>query len=113
MAPLMPNAETVTVAGTKLDRNSRKLTGVTGASITIESKKQAELLYLLMSHPGRHFNRWQICDHLYGLESAPEPDIIKVFIHSVRRHLRTVAANELFIETVRGKGYAIQIIPPF
>jgi two-component system phosphate regulon response regulator PhoB len=65
-----------------------------------------KLLRLLMSHPGRVFNRGQLLDLVWGDHRFVEERTVDVSIRRLRAALDTAGSNgETLIETVRGVGY--------
>lgn len=66
-------------------------------------KKEFQLLFKLLSYPGKIFTRQQLMDEIWGLEADSDERTIDVHI----KRLRTRFANikEFEIQTVRGLGY--------
>jgi two-component system phosphate regulon response regulator PhoB len=77
---------------------------VDGEKVDLTST-EFKILYLLASHPGWVFNRYQIVDAVHGEGHAVTDRSIDVQIGVVRRKLGE--SGEL-IETVRGVGYRFQ-----
>ena len=66
---------------------------------------EAELLRLLLAHPGRVFSREDLEARLYG-DDLPGSNTVEVFVYQLRKRLRALGADEV-IRTVRGKGYTV------
>lgn len=68
------------------------------------TKKEFLLLSLLASHPGRVFNRFQILDRIWHIDSDVETNVVEVAIRNLRMKLNEVAAT-VRIENRRNVGY--------
>jgi two-component system cell cycle response regulator CtrA len=71
------------------------------------TRKQYELLELLMLRKGASVTKQTLMDHLYGGLDEPEPKVIDVFVSKLRKILREAGAPDL-ISTVWGRGYIIR-----
>ncbi|MBN2877034.1 MAG: response regulator transcription factor [Bacilli bacterium] len=69
------------------------------------TKKQFELLLLLMKNHNTIISRDEILNTVWGYEYIGETRTIDVHIKEIRRKLKGVGLNEQVIETVRGIGY--------
>ncbi len=66
-------------------------------------KKEFQLLYQLLSYPGRIFTRQQLLDEIWGFHDYVDPHTLDVHISRLRERFRD---NEDFeIVTIRGLGY--------
>jgi DNA-binding response OmpR family regulator len=74
------------------------------AQVTLP-EREAELLRLLLAHPGRVFSREDLEARLYG-DDLPDSNTIEVFVYQLRRRIRALGAADP-IRTVRGKGYTV------
>jgi DNA-binding response OmpR family regulator len=74
------------------------------AKVTLP-EREAELLRLLLTHPGRVFSREDLEARLYG-DDLPDSNTIEVFVYQLRRRIRALGASDP-IRTVRGKGYTV------
>lgn len=70
------------------------------------SRKEYLLIELFLRHPHRVFNRSDIVDHLWALDSLPAEDTVKSHIRRVRRKLSEYGVGDL-IETLYGHGYRV------
>lgn len=68
-------------------------------------EREAELLRLLLAHPGKVFTREDLERRLYDGE-LPESNTVQVFVSQVRKKLADLGENDV-IQTVRGKGYTV------
>lgn len=66
-------------------------------------QKEFQLLYKLLSFPGRIFTRQQLMDDIWGIDSETEARTVDVHINRLRDRLRDNPDFELV--TVRGLGY--------
>lgn len=77
---------------------------VTNEGETIElPQKEFQLLFLLLSSPGRIFTRIQIMDAIWGEDSETGWETVTVHISRLRK--RFAEWNEFSIQAVRGLGY--------
>ena len=70
---------------------------------TVLPQKEFQLLYKLVSYPGRIFTRQQLMDDIWGVESETEARTVDVHINRLRDRFRDNPDFELV--TVRGLGY--------
>lgn len=66
------------------------------------SKKERDLLLLLMSNQDRVLSRERILNSVWGLDADPLTNVVDVYIGRLRRKLETVGKR---IETLRNVGY--------
>jgi DNA-binding response OmpR family regulator len=70
--------------------------------------KEYSLLEMLLRNGRRVLSRSVIIEHIWSLDTPPEEWTVKVHIRSLRQKLKTVGADENFIETVHGMGYRLK-----
>ncbi|MFO7887800.1 MAG: response regulator transcription factor [Eubacteriales bacterium] len=68
------------------------------------TKKEGELMGMLIKRPGQVFTREQIIDRLWGLETDVSENNIEIYIHHLRKKLKS---SKTEIKTVRGIGYSL------
>jgi len=90
-------------AGLRLQTDVRTL-WAGDAQVTLP-EREAELLRLLLTHPGRVFSREDLEVRLYG-DDPPDSNTVEVFVYQLRRRIRALGAADP-IRTVRGKGYTV------
>ncbi len=71
------------------------------------TKREFNLLELLMRSPGRVFTRTQILEHVWGYDFDPQTNVVDVYIRRVRKKIDP-SSDESLIETVRGVGYRLR-----
>ena len=71
------------------------------------TKREFNLLELLMRSPGRVFTRTQILEHVWGYDFDPQTNVVDVYIRRVRKKIDP-SSEESLIETVRGVGYRLR-----
>ncbi|MEM7046767.1 MAG: response regulator transcription factor [Pseudomonadota bacterium] len=74
--------------------------------------KEYSVLELLARRKGSTLTKETFLNHLYGGMDEPEMKIIDVFICKLRKKLRHALGDEEYIQTVWGRGYAINDIAP-
>lgn len=67
--------------------------------------KEFELLFLLISSPGRVFRREEILDKIWGYEYPADTRTVDVHIRHLRQKVEEDANNPALLLTVRGVGY--------
>ncbi|WP_065758588.1 response regulator [Pseudomonas defluvii] len=88
-------------AGISLDPVSHQVTYL-GQLVSL-TPKEYQLLYELLSPPGRVMTRERLTQLLYGWNDEAESNTLEVHIH----HLRKKLSSDL-IRTIRGVGYLVQ-----
>ncbi|MBQ3934630.1 MAG: response regulator transcription factor [Clostridia bacterium] len=73
-----------------------------GETVTLP-QKEFQLLYLLLSSPGKIFTRIQLMDEIWGADSETGWETVTVHIGRLRK--RFEGWNEFELESVRGLGY--------
>lgn len=71
------------------------------------TRKEFQLLSLLMDSPGRVYNRFQILDRVWEIERMSESNVVETTIKNLRRKLEESGANAR-IESKRNMGYWIE-----
>ena len=102
----------ITVGGVMLDTAHRKLKGRKG-EIILEGSRQTEILHILMRRADNLVSFGELFLQLYGNETIKRRNSLKTFIHHLSRHLKDVCDDDVFIESIRGKGYVLRMTPPF
>ncbi len=97
----MINERRQTVGSTVLEYDS--MTVYRDGRGTVLPQKEFQLLYKLLSFPGRIFTRQQLMDDIWGVESETEARTVDVHINRLRDRFRDNPDFELV--TVRGLGY--------
>ncbi len=67
------------------------------------TKKEFELLYLLLSHPNHTFSKSDILDKIWGYNSDTYEVTLKVHVNRVRKKIKKY--SEISIQTIHGLGY--------
>jgi two-component system cell cycle response regulator CtrA len=80
---------------------------VDGARVHLTGKEY-QILELLALRNGTTLAKEMFLNHLYGGMDEPELKIIDVFICKLRKKLASVGDGRNYIETVRGRGYALR-----
>lgn len=97
-------AGSLSIGDLTLNMESRALT-LSGQLVSL-SKREFELLRMLMEGAGRVFTRTQIEQSLYGWDRTVDSNTVEVHIHNLRQK---IGAKKL--QTVRGVGYTIARAP--
>jgi len=81
---------------------------VHGKEVTLTTK-EFEVLAYLASNPNRVFNKEQLFEKIWGLESNGEIATVTVHISRIREKIEADPSNPQFIETVWGAGYRFTV----
>ncbi len=95
--------EVLRVGGVHLDRDSRVVT-VDGRPVSL-TPSEFDLLYTLMSVPGRVFPRADLLLKLQGTTFEGVERTIDVHVRNLRTKIEPDPAKPIYIETVFGVGY--------
>lgn len=95
----------ITVGNVILDEEA--LTVRRGEEVVELPQKEFQLLYLLLSSPGRIFTRIQIMDAVWGEDSETGWETVTVHISRLRKHFADW--DEFSIQAIRGLGYKATI----
>ncbi|MBR4744470.1 MAG: response regulator transcription factor [Oscillospiraceae bacterium] len=95
------NERKIVIGDVVLDYDSLSVTR--GGETQELPQKEFQLLYTLLSYPGRIFTRIQLMDEIWGAESETGWETITVHIGRLRK--RFDGWGEFEIESVRGLGY--------
>jgi DNA-binding response OmpR family regulator len=101
----------LTIGAYRLDTQTFKLASPRGdVQLT---PVQYDLLYHLMSHPGRVFSPMRLLQEVWDYPSdAGSPDLVRVHIKNLRERIEVDPRLPAFIQTVAGHGYVINEIAP-
>lgn len=91
---------TLSICDLTLDMDTRSLSQ--GGKPVSLSKREFEVLRLLMEGAGRVFTRTQIEQALYGWDRTVDSNAVEVHIHNLRQKIGSKT-----LKTVRGVGYTI------
>lgn len=95
------NEHRLTVGQTVLDYDQLSVAAPEGQFVL--PKKEFQLLFKLLSYPGKIFTRRQLMDEIWDMDSETDERTVDVHINRLRDHFRT--SPDFEIVTVRGLGY--------
>jgi len=72
------------------------------------SRKEFDLLALLVAHPGRVFDRQTLLDRVWGEDAYVDDRTVDVHIRWLREKVEPVPGKPQYLLTVRGIGYKFQ-----
>jgi two-component system alkaline phosphatase synthesis response regulator PhoP len=75
------------------------------------TKREFEILRMLMQQPGKLVSRAALAHALWGRSAANATNLVDVHMSSLRRKLGDKAGEPTYIETVRGKGFRLRDEP--
>lgn len=95
------NRRKLTVGRLTLDYDSYTMNGPEGEQEL--PPKEFQLLFLLLSNPGRIYTRLQLMDEIWGMDSESADSTVNVHVARLRRRLEEYPEIDLI--SVRGVGY--------
>ena len=95
------NERRITIGEVVLDYDSYTVSG--HGEVQELPQKEFQLLYKLLSYPGKIFTRIQLMDEIWGVECETTPETVTVHIGRLRK--RFEGFEEFEIENIRGLGY--------
>jgi two-component system response regulator RegX3 len=98
---------TLIVGPVRLD-TERHVVEISG-TITQFPLKEFELLEFLMRNSGRVLTRTQLIDRVWGSDYVGDTKTLDVHIKRLRAKIEVDPANPVFIQTVRGLGYKLEV----
>jgi DNA-binding response OmpR family regulator len=103
--PATPEA-VLSVGGIALDPRSH--TALRGARELGLTRREFELLHLLMRHPNEVLDRARLHEEVWGYTFDPGTNIADVFVGYLRRKLEA-GGEPRVLQTVRGVGFILQV----
>jgi len=100
-------SETIDIRELTINKSSRRVF-VHGKEVML-TVKEFEVLVFLVANPNRVFNKDQLFERIWGLESNGEIATVTVHISRIREKIEADPSNPQFIETVWGAGYRFTI----
>lgn len=89
----------------KLDPDERRV--LRGEEEVALTKREFEILRMLMQQPGKLVSRSAIAHAVWGRDATSATNLLDVHMSSLRRKLGGDAAEPAYIETVRGEGFRL------
>lgn len=97
----------ITIGPYTLDTRSYELTTPQRGKLRL-TPVQYDLLYHLMSHPGRIFSPARLLDEVWDYPAnTGSPDLVRVHIKNLRERIEEEPSSPTFIRTVPGYGYTV------
>jgi two-component system, OmpR family, response regulator len=93
------------IGGLHLDSAGRRVS-VYGSDVTL-SRREFDVLELLVNHAGRTLTKDQIETQVWGFEADSGGNLVEVYVGRLRRKLSDTEASP-FITTIRGIGYRFE-----
>lgn len=99
---IVDRAAHMTVNGVHLDSAGRTVT-LAGTQLET-SRREFQILEMLMSNAGHFLTKEQIHDHVWSYDVTPESNLVEVYVARLRRKLEGVRPGS-YITTRRNVGY--------
>lgn len=100
-------SENIDIRELTINKSSRRVF-VHGKEVLL-TVKEFEVLVFLVANPNRVFNKDQLFEKIWGLESNGDIATVTVHISRIREKIEAEPSNPQFIETVWGAGYRFTI----
>jgi DNA-binding response OmpR family regulator len=97
----------VKIRGLHIDKTSRRV--YINEKEVILTTKEFDLLTFLALNPNRVFNKDELFDKIWGLESFGEIATVTVHIRKIREKIEADPSNPQYIETIWGAGYRFKM----
>jgi DNA-binding response OmpR family regulator len=101
-----PQAGSMHVRDLALDSEEQRVTR--GDDVVRLTKREFEILRMLMGAPGRLVSRSAIAHALWGRDAVSAANLLDVHVSSLRRKLEDDPGHPEYIETVRGVGFRLR-----
>ena len=75
------------------------------------TSKEFSLLDYLLQHRGRAVDRPELLSNVWKMSPAAGTNVVDVYVNYLRRKLQQSTAAPEIVETVRGSGYIIRLVP--
>lgn len=105
-APAVPREEVLSAGPVRLDTGRRQVT-VDDRPVDL-SRKEFDLLALLMSHPGQVVTREWCIDRLWWDQDLADTRTLDTHVKRLRRKIEPNPANPRYLVTVRGVGFRFE-----
>ncbi len=93
----------LTFDGLRIDPGAREVV-VWDAPVTLTAR-EFDLLYYLVSHPGRTYTRDQLMEAVWDHAFAADSSAITMHVRRLREKIEPDSANPHYLQTVWGVGY--------
>lgn len=97
----------IRIRGLYVDKTSRRVY-VNNVEVFLTAK-EFDLLVLLASNPNRVFNKSELFDRIWGMDSLGDIATVTVHIGRLREKIELVPSNPQYIETIWGVGYRFKM----
>ena len=71
--------------------------------------REFNLLEFLASHPNRVFNKHELFERIWGMDSSGDIATVTVHVRKLREKMELDPSNPQYIETVWGAGYRFSV----
>lgn len=102
-----PISSSIVIRGLEIRKDSRQV--FINNSEIIMPQKEFELLTYLAENPNRVFNRDELFEKIWGIDSLGESATVTVHIARIREKLERNPSDPQYIETVWGAGYKLRV----
>lgn len=101
------HGELIQIRGLVIDKQARRV--MMHDEEAMLTSKEYELLLLLASHPNRVFEKEELFERIWGLDSNGDVATVTVHIRRLREKIEHDPSNPQYIETIWGVGYRFKV----
>ncbi|NIK75528.1 DNA-binding response OmpR family regulator [Paenibacillus castaneae] len=99
--------ESIRIRGLVIDKPSRRV--MIHEKEAMLTSKEYELLLLLASHPNRVFEKEELFERIWGVDSNGDAATVTVHIRRLREKIEHDPSNPQYIDTIWGVGYRFKV----
>ncbi len=100
-------SDDIRIRGLSIDKLSRRV--MIHDKESLLTSKEYELLLLLASHPNRVFEKEELFERIWGLDSNGDAATVTVHIRRLREKIEHDPSKPQYIETIWGVGYRFKV----
>ncbi|MGG4342204.1 response regulator transcription factor [Paenibacillus lautus] len=101
-----PSSE-IHIRGLVIDKSARRVF-VRNQEVTFTTR-EFNLLEFLATHPNRVFNKTELFERIWGMDSSGDIATVTVHVRKLREKMELDPSNPQYIETVWGAGYRFSV----
>ncbi|GGG11678.1 response regulator transcription factor [Paenibacillus abyssi] len=100
-------SDQIRIRGLIIDKPSRRI--FINEQEAVLTSKEYDLLMFMAQHPNRVFNKEELFERIWGLDSTGDLTTVTVHIRRIREKIELNPSNPQYIETIWGVGYRFKI----
>lgn len=97
----------LSIRGLRIEKDARRVY-INGREVNL-AHKELDLLLYLAQNPNRVFDREELFERVWGMDSLGDSATVTVHIARIREKIETNPSNPQYVETVWGAGYRFRV----